>query len=128
MASASRFKAARLRTAAAALVFTIAPVVHAQTITAPGFEVASVRRNTSSAASSAGARPDGFTAINVTLRDLLLAAYSLPKSRILGGPDWVDSDRYDVSAKGGRSNNPQANLQALLLERFALVVRRERRD
>ena len=93
------------------------------------FEVASVRRNTSQIARSANGMPGGgFTAINMSLRDLLSAAYSLPKDRILGGPDWVDSERYDVVAKGDGTNDVPRSLQSLLSERFALVVRRERRD
>lgn len=93
------------------------------------FEVASVRQNTSDVSRSGGPQPDGgFTAVNMPLRALLVAAYSVPDSRIFGGPGWVDSERYDINAKGNGTNNVQASLQTLLRERFALELRRERRD
>jgi len=46
-----------------------------------------------------------FEAKNYTLRVLLSAAYNLSAPGILGGPGWVDSDRYDILAEnsGGRA-------------------------
>jgi hypothetical protein len=94
-----------------------------------GFDVASVRRNTSADSGSASAQPGGgFTATNLSLRQLVAAAHSLPLSRVVGGPDWVDSERYDIVAKGGDQANEMRSLQALLRDRFALVVRTERRS
>lgn len=106
---------------------TLAVSLAAQT---PGFEVASIRRHTASdILSSGGTQPDsGYAAFNITLRNLLVGVYSLPPSRIVGGPDWADSERWDIQAKGPRTNNARANLEALLAERFALVIRRERRE
>jgi uncharacterized protein (TIGR03435 family) len=97
---------------------------------APGFEVASVRRHTGSdTATRGGSQPDGgYVGVNMTLRNLLVAAYSLPSSRIVGGPRWLDSERWDVHSKGPRTNNAPANLQALLSERLAVAIRRERRE
>lgn len=121
----------RPATAAFVLVSGLATVAGAQVPqrTTSGFEVASVRRNTSSVPRVAGAQPGGgFTAINVPLRQLIATAHTLPTSRILGGPDWLDSERYDIAARGGDESKALLNLQSLLRDRFALVARTERRD
>ena len=42
-----------------------------------------------------------------------------------GGPNWLDDDRFDISAKGSASPDPQTGkkmLQALLADRFHLEV------
>jgi uncharacterized protein (TIGR03435 family) len=51
-----------------------------------------------------------------------------------GGPDWIDSDRFDIIAKaetsGGEIKREQWNLmiQALLEDRFKLVLYRETKE
>ena len=93
----------------------------------PEFEVASVKR------SLAGNRPwlvppvgGRFTATNVTLELLIRVGWP---QKISGGPTWVVTDGYDVSAIA-----PQPNLNAdkfslmmqnLLKDRFALRVHTE---
>ena len=50
--------------------------------------------------------------------------------RVVDGPDWVNSTRYDIVAKADGSTSPeQLRLmqQTLLRERFNLSLRRERR-
>ncbi len=46
-----------------------------------------------------GFKPDRFMATNVPLHALIAAAYEVAGSEILGGPDWVRSENYDVEAK-----------------------------
>jgi uncharacterized protein (TIGR03435 family) len=41
-----------------------------------------------------------FVAKNHALKTLVAAAYNLNPRAISGGPAWVDSDRYDIVAKG----------------------------
>jgi uncharacterized protein (TIGR03435 family) len=51
--------------------------------------------------------------------------------RLLGGPDWIDSDRFDLlaSAPAGTSESTMLTmLQTLLADRFKLVLRREARE
>jgi len=66
------------------------------------FDVASVRKNTSG---GGGAQfqifPGGqFRATNATVRQLVQAAYDFTYERfqIVGGPSWMDEERYDVQA------------------------------
>ena len=97
------------------------------------FEVASVKTN------KTGQREGGITAIgggrfratNIPLKILLATAYDVNFEQISGGPDWLDSERYDVEAKPDRlATTPQIHLmlQALLAQRFGLVLRRETRE
>jgi bla regulator protein BlaR1 len=44
-------------------------------------------------------RPDRFVATNFPLRGLIRVAYAVEQSRILDGPAWIDSEKYDVEAK-----------------------------
>jgi uncharacterized protein (TIGR03435 family) len=60
-----------------------------------------------------------------TLLDTISLAYSVERSAVTGGPNWLDDDRFDISAKGSTSPDPQAGkkmLQALLADRFHLEV------
>ena len=45
--------------------------------------------------------PDGgaFSASNITLAALMQWAWNLPKNRILDGPAWFDTTRFDLQAK-----------------------------
>src|SRR4051812_26528902 len=65
------------------------------------FEVASVKPNKSGGGQvSIGIQPGGrFNASNVTLRDLIRIAYQVQPFQIVGGPDWLSSDRFDIAAK-----------------------------
>jgi len=107
----------------------------------PRFEVASVKPNTSGGGpvriqTSPGGR---FTAINVTLKNLVQFAYRLQSFQVSGGPDWINAARFDIVAKGvdgdlfgadqsGQPSPAQLMLRALLADRFKLVVRNESRD
>ena len=73
-----------------------------------------------------------FVGRNHTVRTLLAFAYNLTPKAVLGGPDWVDSERWDIEARtpGEKRPNPeqQMNMLAKLLEeRFAVAMHRETR-
>jgi uncharacterized protein (TIGR03435 family) len=65
---------------------------------------------------------------DATMLDLIQAAYGVTEDTIAGGPGWLNSDLFDVIAKIPDGTTPAtANLmlQALLAERFKLVVRKD---
>jgi uncharacterized protein (TIGR03435 family) len=123
----------------ALLVLAAAPVSIAQAPTA--FEAASIKRNVSGE-SSAGFQifPDGqFRATNATVRQLVQSAFDFEYERfqIVGGPAWIDVERYDVQATLGeradpaRTATPQeiaVRIRRLLSDRLKLVMRRETRE
>jgi uncharacterized protein (TIGR03435 family) len=99
----------------------------------PGFEAASVKPNTSGdPGGSFGGRPGGQLIItNYTLRNIVRNAYGLQDFQIVGGPDWFDSDRFDIVAKAANDAPPAQMIQmvrTLLAERFGLAVHTETRE
>jgi uncharacterized protein (TIGR03435 family) len=74
---------------------------------------------------------DLFRPQSVPLNFLIQLAYNVKDFQVLGGPAWVGSDRYDVTAKPeGDSTFEQMRpmLQSLLADRFKLTLRRETRE
>ena len=59
-----------------------------------------------------------------TLRQLVGYASDVQWVRVLGGPEWTDTDEFDVVAKAASSNitrdDARAMLRTLLAERFKL--------
>jgi uncharacterized protein (TIGR03435 family) len=97
----------------------------------PAFEVASIRKNT-----SANRRifmdgsGDRYTVTNATLRVLILNAYEILDAQLVGGPRWIESDRFDINASRGGApfSAVPAMMRTLLAERFNLKVHREMRE
>jgi uncharacterized protein (TIGR03435 family) len=97
------------------------------------FEVASIKLNSANDGRvaimpTAGGR---LTMTNSSLRMLIRFAYNLQDNQLVGGPAWLDTDRYDILAKAeGEATREQMQqmLQTLLAERFQLKVHRETRE
>jgi len=67
---------------------------------------------------------------NATTVDLVRIAYGFDPDKVLGGPSWLELDRFDVIAKVTADSTPdmqKSMLQALLADRFKLVVHKETR-
>ena len=122
----------RLEFAFVVLISVIAASLAAQQPAAPKFEVASIRQNVSGAFSySVNFKGETFTATNVWLVDLMPVAYEITALQIVGGPDWVRSDRFDIAAKMAADANQDQMammLRTLLEDRFKLRVRHEKRE
>jgi uncharacterized protein (TIGR03435 family) len=100
---------------------------------APMFEAASVKANTGDDPRALSqVRPGGrLVVVNNTLRVLVRSAYGLHDSQIVGGPSWIDRDRFDIDATAGRDVPPDQvmpMLRSLLATRFKLQSHRERRE
>jgi uncharacterized protein (TIGR03435 family) len=101
------------------------------------FEAASVKPNTSGDWRRAmGPAPGGrFTANNVSARDLIAYAYGVVLGdvgfRIVGGPKWIDEERFDITATVEGSWTPQQMsemLRTMLADRFQLAAHHETRE
>ncbi len=68
-----------------------------------------------------------FELRNATLVDLIHTAWSVDAGNVMGGPDWVDTRRFDVTATTTPATLT-AVLQALLKDRFQLSVHTASRD
>ena len=87
-------------------------------------------------------RPGGrLVVLGMTLRDLIRRAYAADgierNDQVVGGPDWVRADRFDVLAGtdaaippelDGRTRRMLAMLRTLLSDRFHLAVHTEQRE
>jgi uncharacterized protein (TIGR03435 family) len=124
-------------------------IAAAITITRPSFaqrenfDVASIKP---SAPGPAGGPPrvaaDGhrFTAANATFRMVLQFAYrpgdgrSLRNADIIGGPEWLDSDRFNIEAKlddaapSVSTEQMQRMVQSLVSDRFKFKSHWDKRD
>ena len=63
-----------------------------------------------------------------TMVDLVRTAYGVEPDKVVGGPHWLEMDRFDVIAKVPSSatrDTVKPMLQALLADRFALVARQQ---
>jgi len=120
-------RAARLAPALlAALCFAQTP--------APSFEVASVKPSPPPTGDvmirRSGGDPGMVNYQNVTLKIMIARAYSVKNFQV-SGPDWIDSQGYDVVAKlpaGASQDQVPAMLQTLLAERFKLALHRESKE
>ena len=87
--------------------------------------------------------PNGrLTAAGATVKTLICVAYGLSDFQVLGGPNWIEEDRYDVLATPGSAleeqlqkmksdDNTQAKrqmLQALLADRFKLILHHDTKE
>jgi uncharacterized protein (TIGR03435 family) len=73
---------------------------------------------------SVGILPDGRVEChNATLRKLIAAAYDVDIELVTGGPEWLDTERYDLSAKTAPTSrdNLLKLVQNLLASRFQLT-------
>jgi uncharacterized protein (TIGR03435 family) len=99
---------------------------------APTFEVASVKPNKTGAPGGSFVMPPGrFTATNIPLKVLITNAYQLSFFQVVGGPDWISTDRFDIAGKapdGAPPEQTRAMVRTLLKDRFKLVVHMETRD
>jgi len=116
------------------LVMLAVPLVGSQS---PPFSiVSSVKPSTDVDLGIGGAnflQGDTFRMTNTDLVPVLTAAYGTPGTRILGGPDWIRQDRWDVEIKVQRTAGappPRTAdvVQAMLRDRFKLDAAMERRD
>jgi uncharacterized protein (TIGR03435 family) len=65
-----------------------------------------------------------------TMLDLIRTAYGVDPQKVIGGPSWLDLNRFDVHAKapaGTTAATVKPMLQALLAERFGLVIRNDKK-
>jgi uncharacterized protein (TIGR03435 family) len=112
------------------------------------YDVASIKRNSFPPGTNLAGRigtsdnPDGLTARFVTIKQIIQRAYGAESYQVSGGPDWINSERYDLDAKFDSSTadelqklSPndrilvrQQMLQKLLAERFNLTVHKDSKE
>ncbi len=103
-----------------------------QPATSPSFDAADVHISAPGATEEEGISADGRMEFHgATLLRLISFAYGLQPKYILGGPNWIDVERYEVIAKTAAGTSRTAirtMLEGLLAERFGLSVKKEDRS
>jgi len=71
--------------------------------------------------------------INTTANDLITFAYELHTRQLVGGPPWMESDKYDVTGQPEGQGLPdmkqlRALMRQLLTDRFKLAFHREKTE
>ena len=114
----------------AGLVFLAIAIAYGQT--RPAFEVASVKRirDYSPIATMDGDISHGrLTLNNAHIKQMISVAYEIQSIRIEGGPGWINSDQFQItaSAESPETSDSQVRvmLQTLLEDRFQLKIHRE---
>jgi uncharacterized protein (TIGR03435 family) len=68
---------------------------------------------------------------NASLVDLIRTAWGVDPDKVVGGPDWLDTNRFDVIAAapaGSTSDALKTILRKLLVDRFHLVAHKDTRS
>ncbi len=68
---------------------------------------------------------------NASMADLIQTAWDVDADSVVGGPDWLDSKRFDVIATAPVDSGPEAlrtMLRELLADRFQLAVHQGMKD
>jgi uncharacterized protein (TIGR03435 family) len=101
----------------------------------PSFEVATIKPNDKDGGSMQALtfRGRNFITVNSSLADLMMFAYSVQMKQIVGAPDWIEKDRYDIVAtpvEEGRPNADQVRvmIRKLLADRFQLKFHHDKRE
>ena len=119
--------------AIAVIIWSVAPALAQQppagAAPLPSFEAASIRP------SGGGAIdfrffPNRFVATNFTLGQLIEQAYNIQPRELIGGPDWLRVDGFNVTATSGSDvsqDHMRLMLRSLLADRFQLQIEPETR-
>jgi uncharacterized protein (TIGR03435 family) len=120
-----------------ALWLAMASAVFAQTKESKNqaeFEVASVRLALDDGSHDIDGDKAFYKIHNLTLKRLIAQAWEIDETAIFGGPSWLNSDGYDITARIPHAETPQTSeqlhqmLQSLLVDRFHLAIHRESRQ
>jgi len=117
----------------ASFAFSVALVAQdAPPGTAKTFDVASVKANQSGTTqANISFTPGGVTFTNLQLRAIIQFAYGINQpSRLAGVPNWAETERFDIVAKGNVNSieDRRSMLQALLADRMKLATHIEQRS
>jgi uncharacterized protein (TIGR03435 family) len=100
----------------------------------PSFEVATIKPSKPDEPGKLfGIRGNHFKTINTTLTDLITFAYGVQQKQIVGQPEWMDKDKWDIEAQPdvpGAPNKLQVAtmIQKLLADRFQLKFHDDKKE
>ncbi|HEY2383941.1 MAG TPA: TIGR03435 family protein [Terriglobia bacterium] len=119
--------------ASLSLTVTLAIAAFGQSAETPAsFEIADIHSSTRTSTLSfmrTTNRPGRYELDNASMLELIRTAYTFDANKVVGGPTWLDYDRFDVivktAAKMPDAETLKLMLQNLLADRFKLVVHKD---
>jgi uncharacterized protein (TIGR03435 family) len=72
-----------------------------------------------------------YEAVNCTIKTMIMVANAIKADQIVGGPDWLASDLYDMEAKAEKASNGDelhVMLMNMLVDRLNLKIHREKKE
>jgi uncharacterized protein (TIGR03435 family) len=115
-------------------LFVLASCVASAQTEKPAFEVASIKpaapQQMGRMMVRMGSDPGRVDYANVSLKDVLARAYNVKRYQV-SGPSWLDSERYDITAKvpdGVPKEQIPAMLADLLNDRFKMAIHKESKE
>ena len=100
----------------------------------PSFEVATIKPSKPDDQRKAFlVRGNRFQIINETLSEMISFAYGVHAKQVIGAPDWVEKDKFDIDAKPDGEGAPSEKqwkgmLQKLLVERYKLTFHHDKKE
>jgi uncharacterized protein (TIGR03435 family) len=100
----------------------------------PSFDIADVHAGTTNPGvgmTGGQLRAGRYELHNATMVDLIRTAYSVDAEKVVGGPSWLELDKFTIVAKAPQSTpapTVKLMLQSLLADRFKLTVRQDTRS
>ena len=98
----------------------------------PAFSVATIKPSAPDAVAGTQIRGNRFATEGTTFVDVFKYAYNVHPDQVVGGPEWLRTQKFDILAdpeteKRPSSDQMKAMVQQLLAERFHLAMHREQR-
>lgn len=112
------------------VILSVLPIMIAQDLR---FQTATITKN-QSGSSSGGSQilPHGKVIItNASIRDMLHIVYDVPDFAIIGAPEWLASEHFDIVAQAAENTSRDGlkqMMRKLLAEQFHLAARQETRS
>jgi len=101
----------------------------------PNFLVATIRPSDPDSTGGWGFPTEGhhISCVNATVATIMSVAYGVHIKQIVGGPEWLSKDRYDINGIPDVAGVPDLKqmremYQKLLADRFHLTFHREQRE
>jgi uncharacterized protein (TIGR03435 family) len=97
------------------------------------FQVATIKPSRLKESRSLQIQGNRFATVDTSVVDLLKYAYGLHEQEIVGGPEWLKTQKFDVVADPETQSRPSSDefkkmVQNLLADRFHLKAHHEMRD
>jgi uncharacterized protein (TIGR03435 family) len=96
------------------------------------FAVATIKPGKPDAAAATQIRGNRFVTEGTTFVDVFKYAYNVHPGQVMGGPEWLRTEKFDIVAdpeteKRPSSDQMKAMVQQLLMERFHVVMHHEQK-